>query len=80
MSEQELKDNGATVKTTTMNILAYLQSKTVQGILGLVALGIIKNYHVTILDDQTLLTLSALFMGWLGIGIRDAIKPIVPKP
>lgn len=61
-------------------ILSYLQSKTVQGILGLLVLGLLKNYHITIFDDATLATLALMFGGWLGIGVRDAINPITPAP
>lgn len=57
-------------------ILLYLQSKTVQGILGLVVLGILKTQHIALLDNETMALLGTLFLGWLGIGIRDAIKPI----
>jgi hypothetical protein len=59
-------------------IASYLQSKTVQGILGLLVLGLMKNYHVTILDDQTLSALALLFGTWTGIGLRNAINPIAP--
>lgn len=58
----------------------YLKSKTVQGILGLVLLGIHHNYHLNLIDTQTEGLLATLFTGWLGIGIRNAIKPISTPP
>ena len=61
-------------------IQTYLSSKTVQGIIGLLALGLMKNYHVAIFDDQTLSALALLFGTWTGIGIRGAIKPINNTP
>ena len=59
-------------------IMSYLQSKTIQGILGLVVLGIMKNFHVDILGDEMMGMLFILFSGWAGIGLRNAMKPIVP--
>lgn len=60
-------------------IIAYLSSKTVQGILGLVAIGVLKTQHVNVIPDDTLAMLAVLFTGWAGIGARAAIKPIEPK-
>ena len=61
--------------------LAYLKSKTVQGIIGLVILGIMKTYKVDILPEELMGTLFIMFTGWAGIGARDAMKPIKPvKP
>ncbi len=57
-------------------VLTHLKSKTVQGILGLVVIGLLKNYNVEILPAELLNTLGILFTGWLGIGIRNAVKPI----
>ena len=57
-------------------ILPYLQSKTVQGILGLVILGVLKTQHINFLDADLINTLMLLFGGWAGIGIRNAMKPI----
>jgi hypothetical protein len=60
-------------------ILSYLKSKTVQGILGLVILGILKTQHIDIIGADLMGTLMVLFTGWAGIGARDAIKPIEAK-
>lgn len=58
-------------------ILLYLQSKTIQGILGLVVLGVLKTQHINILGDELMGTLAVLFTGWAGIGFRGAqTKPI----
>lgn len=60
-------------------IINYLTSKTVQAIIGLVLLGILKTQHIALLDDETMGLLSVLFLGWLGIGLRGAMpKPLNP--
>ena len=61
-------------------IISYLQSKTVQGILGLVILGIMKTQNIHILGDELMGTLMLLFGGWAGIGIRNAMKPMNTNP
>ena len=60
-------------------ILAYLKSKTVQGIIGLVILGILKTQHIDILGADLMGTLFVLFTGWAGLGIRNAVSPIEAK-
>ena len=61
-------------------IISYLQSKTVQGILGLVILGIMKTQNIHILGDELMGTLMLLFGGWAGIGIRNAMKQMNTNP
>lgn len=61
-------------------IINYLKSKTVQGILGLVFLGILKTQHISLLDDDTMKLLAVLFMGWLGIGLRAAMPKSINPP
>lgn len=61
-------------------IWGYLKSKTVQGILGLVFLGILKTQHIALLDDETMGLLGVLFLGWVGIGIRGAMPKAINPP
>ena len=59
------------------SILAHLKSKTVQGILGVVILGVLKTQHINLIPDDLMATLLILFAGWAGIGARGAMtKPI----
>jgi len=57
-------------------ILAYLKSKTVQGIIGLVVIGLLQKYKIDILPSDLLDTLEILFYGWTGLGLRNAVKKI----
>ena len=67
------------MNTIINTLLAYLQSKTVQGILGLVFLGILKTQHIQLFSEDIMSGMAILFSGWLGIGLRNVIKPISPK-
>ena len=59
------------------SILSHLKSKTVQGILGIVILGIMRTQHINLIPEDLMATLFILFAGWAGIGARGAMaKPI----
>lgn len=64
------------MNTIISTLLSYLKSKTVQGILGLLFLGILKTQHIDLLSNDTMASLSVIFLAWLGIGFRNAIKPL----
>ena len=58
-----------------MKLSNYLKSKTIQGIILLVILGILKVGKIEVFDASIMNSLIVLALGWMGIGLRNAIKP-----